>query len=122
MLTGHQFHTDFVQVPVIDLTVKSSSDLGECNSISSVFPTGEQVGQLYAFRVDESNVVLGTRESNESGLCVKIGIQPVANGVYRCVAQNANEEVARNVTIRTICKLPELWGLHVLSLSTSSSY
>ena len=63
------------------LTPFSQSDEG-----FSVVP-GEQVGQLYAYRINASAVILGTRRASVFG--ASIGIGAVAGGKYRCLAENA---------------------------------
>ena len=64
----------------------------------SVVPN-EQVGQLYAYRINDSAVVLGTRRASTFG--ASIGIGSVANGTYRCRAQNdnANSESVININV-----------------------
>ena len=57
----------------------------------------EQVGQLYAYRINDSAVVLGTRRASTFG--VSIGIGSVANGAYQCLAENDNARSQNIITI-----------------------
>ena len=55
---------------------------------SNTFPIlTEQPGQLYAYRISRSQVLLGTRRSDTLGASVGIGL--VAQGQYQCVSRNA---------------------------------
>ena len=78
------------------LTPMSMSDNG--------FPAvpNEQVGQLYAYRINDSAVVLGTRRASTFG--ASIGIGSVANGTYRCLAENDNAKSESSVTISVLSK------------------
>ena len=62
----------------------------------------EQVGQLYAYRINDSAVVLGTRRASTFG--ASIGIGSLANGAYRCLAENDNTNSQRIVTVSTASK------------------
>ena len=66
------------------------------NERISVIPD-EQVGQLYAYRINNSAVVLGTRRTSSFG--ASIGIELVAQGKYRCIAENS---LAKSEVIITI--------------------
>ena len=79
------------------LTPMSMSDNG--------FPVvpNEQVGQLYAYRINDSAVVLGTRRASTFG--ASIGIGSVTSGTYQCVAENDNANSESNVTISVLSKL-----------------
>ena len=79
------------------LTPMSMSDNG--------FPVvpNEQVGQLYAYRINDSAVVLGTRRASTFG--ASIGIGSVASGTYQCLAENANANSESSVTISVLSKL-----------------
>ena len=68
----------------------------------SVVPN-EQVGQLYAYRINDSAVVLGTREASTFG--ASIGIESVADGTYQCRAENANANSDSRITISVPSKL-----------------
>ena len=57
----------------------------------------EQVGQLYAYRINDSAVILGTRESSTFG--ASIGIGSVAGRTYQCLAENANANRDSRITI-----------------------
>ena len=75
------------------------------NLLTPVFSTievipDEKIGQLYAYRINSSAVVLGTRKASEFG--ASIGIETVADGVYRCVAENANEINDYTINISSI--------------------
>ena len=62
----------------------------------------EQVGQLYAYRINDSAVVLGTRRASTFG--ASIGIGSLANGTYRCLAENDNTNSQRIITVSTASK------------------
>ena len=68
----------------------------------SVVPN-EQVGQLYAYRINDSAVVLGTRRASTFG--ASIGIGSIANGTYRCLAENDNAISQNIVNINVTSKL-----------------
>ena len=68
----------------------------------SVVPN-EQVGQLYAYRINDSAVVLGTRRASTFG--ASIGIGSVASGTYRCLAENDNANSQNIITISINSKL-----------------
>ena len=59
----------------------------------------EQAGQLYAYRVSQNSVILKTRESTNGTTRVAVGIQPVAAGMYTCVALNGPERNESTVSI-----------------------
>ena len=65
------------------------------------FPEKEILGQLYAYRINNSAVVLRTRETFYLDQRIPIGISQVAKGEYTCTARNANEmdEVSVNIDI-----------------------
>ena len=79
------------------LTPFSPSDEG-----FSVLPN-EQVGQLYAYRINDSAVILGTRRASVFG--ASVGIGPVANGDYRCLAENDNTNNILTISIDVTSKL-----------------
>ena len=66
------------------------------NDVFSVV-SNEQVGQLYAYRINSSAVVLGTRRASTFG--ASIGIGSVANGIYKCLAENDNARSQNIITI-----------------------
>ena len=66
------------------------------SDVFSVVPN-EQVGQLYAYRINDRAVVLGTRRASTFG--ASIGIGSVANGTYRCLAENDNTNSQSIITI-----------------------
>ena len=81
----------------------------------SVVPN-EQVGQLYAYRINDSAVVLGTRRASTFG--ASIGIGSAASGTYRCVAENDN---ANSEDITTISINSEfLYATYITVLLASS--
>ena len=82
----------------------------------SVVPN-EQVGQLYAYRINDSAVVLGTRRASTFG--ASIGIGSVANGTYWCLAQNDN---ANSQSIITVSTKSKLFTFHVVLLLGSSYF
>ena len=64
------------------------------------FPPTEDVGQLYSYRLNSRAAVLGTRRWQPfSGQNVTIGVQQAGNGMYMCLAANANERSMQTVTI-----------------------
>ena len=71
----------------------------------------EQVGQLYAYRINDSAVVLGTRSARSFG--ASIGIESIAAGDYQCLAANVN---ARNIFTISISvqtsKLNTVYNVH----------
>lgn len=64
---------------------------------------GERAGQLYAYRINTSAVVLSTRDNVTLGAAV--GIKTVANGMYRCDARNDNENRTVFLKVNVTCKL-----------------
>ena len=66
------------------------------NDVFSVVPN-EQIGQLYAYRINDSAVVLGTRRASTFG--ASIGIGSVASGTYWCLAENDNANSQRIITL-----------------------
>ena len=98
-----------MRVDEVDASVREVSGFSMQNGglvgDSIDFPAREEVGQLYAYRMSDSNVVLRTRESYEIGQPVAIGIQVIANGTYVCVSANANEQRMRTLTIGVIREL-----------------
>ena len=62
----------------------------------------EQVGQLYAYRINNSAVVLGTRRSSTFG--ASIGIGSVAQGKYKCIAENENANRELDITVSLLSK------------------
>lgn len=63
------------------------------------FPVNEQAGQLYTYRVSQSEVILQTRESTVQMIRVAVGIQPVAGGMYKCVAKNVDKTNNHTVSV-----------------------
>ena len=65
------------------------------------FPSAENVGQLYSYRLNSRTAVLGTRRWQPfGGQNVTIGVQQTGNGTYMCLAENANERSIQTVIIR----------------------
>ena len=63
----------------------------------SSYPTSEEAGQLYAYRISQG-LVLGTRGLiPNSG--VNVGVKEIASGMYKCVAQNNEANNSQTVTI-----------------------
>ena len=62
----------------------------------------EQVGQLYAYRINDSAVILGTRRANSLG--ASIGIGSIAQGIYQCLAENANAKSEKEINISVLSK------------------
>lgn len=75
----------------------------------SVLP-GERVGQLYAYRINSSAVVLGTRKAGTFG--ASVGIGSVAEGQYQCLAENVNAKSNVRITISVLSKLKTFCGTH----------
>ena len=61
----------------------------------------ESPGQLYAYRVSRSEVILGTRRKDVLGS--SIGISQEGQGEYQCVATNSviNNTLSINISIRS---------------------
>ena len=57
----------------------------------------ERAGQLYAYRLNESAVILGTRDNETLGS--PVGIKSVADGSYECLIQNPNAIETKLLTI-----------------------
>ncbi len=72
------------------------------NDSFSVVPN-EQVGQLYAYRINDSAVVLGTRRASTFG--ASIGIGSVASGTYQCLAENDNANSQSIINVNVTSKL-----------------
>ncbi len=60
----------------------------------------ESAGQLYAYRCNDTMVILGTRRSDVFG--VSIGVDYIASGAYECVAENQNSSNHHEVNITVI--------------------
>ena len=71
---------------------------------------GEQVGQLYAYHINSSAVVLGTRKAGTFG--ASVGIGSVAQGQYQCLAKNVNAKSNARITISVSSKLKTFCGTH----------
>ena len=64
----------------------------------SSYPTSEVAGQLYAYRMSQDLVVLGTRGLiPNSG--VNVGVTEIASGMYTCVAVNNEANNSQRVMI-----------------------
>ena len=59
------------------------------------FPYNEQPGQLYAYRISQSEVILRTTHMGP------VGIQSIADGMYKCVARNLDETKNYTVSVQT---------------------
>ena len=70
----------------------------------------EQVGQFYAYRINSSAVVLGTRKAGTFG--ASVGIGSVAQGQYQCLAKNVNAKSNARITISVSSKLKTFCGTH----------
>ena len=69
-------------------------------TLSFEFPSAEDVGQLYSYRLNTSAAVLGTRRWQPfRGQEVAIGVQQEGSGMYICEAANASEKSVHSVTI-----------------------
>ena len=58
-------------------------------------PDNEQPGQLYAYRISQSEVTLRTRHM------AHVGIQRSADGMYKCVARNRDQTNNYTVSVQT---------------------
>ena len=58
------------------------------------FSDNEPPGQLYAHRISQSEVTLRTRHM------APVGIQPIAEGMYKCVARNLDKTRNYNVSVQ----------------------
>ena len=67
----------------------------EVSMMSQSYPNSEQPGQLYAYRISQSEVILRTRHMGP------VGIQSVADGSYKCVARNLDKTNNNNVSVQT---------------------
>lgn len=64
------------------------------------FPLTENVGQLYSYKLNSRAAVLGTRRWQPfGGQNVTVGVKQTGNGMYVCLAANANERSMQTVTI-----------------------
>ena len=104
-------HTDGTSVPEVSFREDQVTGSGAggnmltpISMIEEAFPVvpNEQVGQLYAYRINNSAVVLGTRRASTFG--ASIGIGTVASGTYRCLAKNANANSQNLTTISVSSK------------------
>ncbi len=64
--------------------------------VPTKLPT-EKAGQLYAYRLNESAVILGTRDNATLG--ARVGVSLEANGHYECLTKNINETEIIHVNI-----------------------
>ena len=108
-------HTDGTRVPEVSFREDQVTGSGAggnmltpISMIEDTFPVvpNEQVGQLYAYRINDSAVVLGTRRASTFG--ASIGIGAVASGTYRCIAENDNAESESDVIISVASRLCQL--------------
>ena len=92
------------------------------------YPTSEVAGQLYAYRMSQDLVVLGTRGLvPNSG--ASVGVKEIANGMYTCVAVNNEANNSQTVVIdvdgecgtKRCCTYCSVWHSHILSLLISFS-
>ncbi len=85
-------YADYVDIPEVEYGTRSFEPV-----------TGEAVGQLYSYRLNDSAVYLGTRRRIEFG--ASIGIGNIADGLYTCFAKNENENNTLEISITVLCKL-----------------
>lgn len=64
----------------------------------------EQLGQVYAYRINDTRVVLGTRRADVFGAA--IGIGEIANGTYECFGENSNTNTTKLLHLNVIGNLP----------------
>jgi len=91
------------------------------------YPTSEVAGQLYAYRMSQNLVVLGTRGLvPNSG--ASVGVKEIASGMYTCVAVNNEANNSQTVVIDVDgecgtkrCTHCSVWPSHILSLLISFS-
>jgi len=101
-LTGRRSNVPVVDVPP-PIEGGSGSGLAAREQLTTelTFPQPEESGQLYAYRLNGSAAVLRTREWRPFGTSqiAAIGLQEAGNGMYICVAENANEISSQTVII-----------------------
>ena len=78
-------------------------NIPEVNLGTSSQVYGEEPGQLYAYRVSNNAAYLGTRDNETLGASVGIKMM-VGSGMYRCYAQNGNENADAILTVYVRCK------------------
>ena len=76
----------------------------EVSMMSQSYPNSEQPGQLYAYRISQSEVILRTR------YMVPVGIQSVADGSYKCVARNLDKTNNNTVSVQTRGEIYSRWS------------
>ena len=98
-------------VSVVDVPAHSEEGSGsgfeniEQMTLQFQFPSAENVGQLYSYRLNSSAAVLRTRGWQPfRGQEVAIGVQQTGSGMYMCLAANANERSMETVTIEVQSK------------------
>ena len=83
---------------LVDTVVASSALTTDFGGIQ------ETLGQLYAYRYNDTYVVLGTRSAitEDGAIQTAVGISEVANGAYHCSAENANATRNSSVAIQAV--------------------
>ena len=108
---------DRLNITEIDLTNFTAFDMGSINSgdvvmsmdtltpdqmailaEAAVVVQSESIGQLYAYRLSEQQIVLGTRNMRIFGAAIGISSEN-ATGSYVCFADNGREEATETVAI-----------------------
>ena len=119
------FYIHAVDLPLPEVDLSDGSESGQSGLGEDIttdrfaFPDVEQVGQLYAYRLNNSAVVLRTRESYDMmGQRIPIGIKQVAHGMYQCEAKNANLNVIKDVMITNLSgKLELIYSCYSIDLN-----
>ena len=120
LIRVYSTHTAGEEVPVVDVSPlyqgSGSGELVERNYLtpftsSVAFITDfedlpdETPGQLYAYRISNTSVVLGTRSAVSADYTIEfaIGLSTVAEGTYLCKVENfANGNSSSMVTIEVV--------------------
>lgn len=105
-----------VGIKVVEVNISATEDelmtgsaMGNETQILRPFPSSdsnpfpiltEQPGQMYAYRISRSEVLLGTRRLDTLG--ASVGIGPVAQGQYQCIARNAivNNSLSLSISVK----------------------
>ena len=91
----------YIDIPEINISSRiilgmpSSTELLGSNERDILMT--EIAGQLYAYRVNDTYVVLGTRKADVFGAAV--GADSIANGAYQCFASNEYNNVSASIFI-----------------------
>lgn len=84
--------------------------------------SNELAGQVYAYRINDTHLALGTRRADVFGAAVGIGV--IANGTYQCFASNPyeNQTAPLDIIIGTkVCMIIIVTCMQVLIVLNSNS-